>query len=1215
NNGDGDGVGDIATDEVVHAEPALADATDAVYRAIAAGCGTIEEVYDEAKSRRAQLGCVIRERAVLQMLAHEPVFAITQRTAHLCDRVCKLFLEIHANSAVLTPAVVAATQKHRLDKRTLIRTVDGLVDRGLIWSQVTMMTPEELQPRDPKFARIVIARSVDPGGTLVSTFVSQMRDRRTVNAQTYPTAPRKMACPVAVPRTEGAEARDREIQQRAKRARRAAGAMNASLTKRARLMMDEAKQLRDAGSGWAQILRRLHHPPRRVGRMVDLLTYLIENLPGKVDNTYVFANCAFRAEFIFLRLPLELFIELCGGVKHFSPLVPYIRDGAAALDPDVDAGPAGEPALDEIRARLAEPVERLPRTLLRRLRSILVRSRLHIQHILAALQALQLIRPIRSAKDIVAMPAPPDARDAFRRIYVDNPKLLCFGYQLVGKARLLTREGYSLVENAFQHNTPVIADLTGCYLNSDVYDLFAPLGLFRYLGDLEASAREIGKGLGSGHALHGIGDAHCWKRPIVLRATQTQVLDRFVNWETSATPLDSLDRLQEAAQQAETTLDEARRYFQHAHVMASQAANRRANDVKRHIRIRERVTQARAAAAAARRLRRRQERQERQGQPRRQPWNEDENNLITVCYVVLQHHARMHRHPFFLSAIIDMFPGRAHTTNPGEAIRQHWARMRRDPEWRERGENMRRVWIYAFRDAVDSGQLVDSPDLHAFDARAAVDYYIRLLRQTRLESLLEKYADAIAADSEKEQGRLSAFGFGWPSRRAWRHTSVPYVAQAMRTKTAETDRLPATMRGGQGGYTVSRHGAKWYDMPQPEFGEDAYKDGLRPSRRRDLTYATMLTTHRGLRSLADYSCPVTTHLSSQPGSASAFETVAYEADPPPHPDNMSVARPLERSIDGAALASRIAALALGTHIDDDDSDAPAIACCGEQGHSDSTRYAEIACLQTAIVNLTLTPDDEYSVDTGHRLLAQKKDAATKAFAVLGRNMVVSRLRGMASATGLGPRSGEATADGSAAHVPLQAAATHETTGMTRIRTRAAKPTQPARPDGPGGDADDDAMDVDAETAPRESDGGAQPAGRAEGVAEERRVPGRGFSVSDKFLGAITSSLAPDFFSVDCAAVRARTQLSAPLSTAEFGYLCSLVGQGRLWLRPAYEPEHIARLGALAGFRRQETVDAIEFGVCAVAAAAGDAEAADSEDLPDPEDEAADAVGLEPEPLA
>ncbi|KAJ2712777.1 hypothetical protein H4R19_002579, partial [Coemansia spiralis] len=681
NSDDGDDDGNSDAGEQDRAEPALIDGADAALRTIAAGCGSIKDMLEEAKARRAQLGSIIRERAVLRMLEHEPVFAVSQRTAIRCDSVCKQVLEMHANSAVLTPAMVASAQKHRLDKRTFIRTVERMADRGLIWYQTTMVAPDDRRPTDPKCARIAIARSVDPRGTLVSTFISQLRDKRTINGQTYPTVPRIIDSLTAVPRTEGAEARDREIERRtgsnrAKRSRGVPSALDASLTKRARLMLSELGRPADAESGWKQILRWLQHPPQRIGRMIDLLTYLVANLPGQVDDTYVFANCAFRSGYIFSRLPLELFIELCGGVKHLSALVPYIRYGAVVLDPDCDMEIGGEPALDEIRARLATPVEGLPRELLKRLKGYFGRARRHIQLLLSAMQALQLIRPIHSAKDIVALPEPPDARDAFKRIYVDNPKRLSFGFQLIGKARLLTREGYSLVQNAFQLNTPVIADLTGCYLNDTVYDLFAPLGLFRFLGDLEASAREIGKGLRGDHPLFGISSPNHWRRPVILRATQTQVLDRFVDPDTFTTPLDSLDRLQEAAVQAETTLDEARRYYQHAHAHAARAASRRTNDTKRHYRIRKRIMLARAAEAqeqamgaaagagtapesAGEQLEPEQGHQGRR--KRRMLWREDEENLVAVCYAVLLHHARMHGHPFFLQSIVELFPGRSHT--------------------------------------------------------------------------------------------------------------------------------------------------------------------------------------------------------------------------------------------------------------------------------------------------------------------------------------------------------------------------------------------------------------------------------------------------------------------------------------------------------------------------------------------------------------------------
>ncbi|KAJ1734554.1 hypothetical protein LPJ61_001005 [Coemansia biformis] len=1268
-DGDGSNVG----------EQALLDGTDVELNSIVSGCSSLEDVHSEAMSRKVRVGLVIRERVLLQLLEHEPVFAISQRTALRCGKVCKQYLEMHKHSGLLPPTMVAAAQKHILDKRTFLRTVEGLADRGLVWLQTIMVAPDEQRPTDPKCVRLVIARSVDPSGALVETFVNQMRDKRTLNAQTYPTVPRSIDNIMVIPRTEGAEMRDRELEQRAaafraKRKqgpqdtsadpRRAHGALEASLTKRARLMLDELKQTSDAESGWAQILRRLRYPPHRVGRMVDLLTYLVSNLPGQVDGTFVFENCAFRSGYIFSRLPLELFIELCGGVRNLSVLVPYIRYGAALFDMDRDMDVDGEStpqqsALEEIRERLEAPVECLPRAILKRLKRYLVRSRLHIQHLLLAMQVLQLIRPIHSAKDIISMPEPPDAREAFRRMLVGNPKILCFGYQLIGKARLLTREGYSQALNAYKQDTPVIVDLTGCYLNDETYDLFAPLGLFRYLGDLEASAREAGRGLPGAHPLFGIGFADHWKRPVILRAAQTQVLDRFVDSETFATPLDNLGKLQEAAAQAEVTLDEARRYYQHAHVMALRAANRRIKDAKRHSRIRERVKQARAAlarkkaeeaaakaietaAAGARGSQRR----------RRMAWSEDEDDLVAVSYAVLRHHARMYGHPFFLHDVVSLFPSRAHTANPAEAIRQRWARARQDPECKARSDSMHLVWSYVFRDAVANGELEDSPEVDVFDAKAAVTYFAGLLRRTPLEALLEKYADEIANDSEKGLYQTSMLGGGWSARRAWGSSKAYHASRVARARTSESDRLPATMQGSRVGYVVSGLNTKAQAQGQSHygFGEDVLKVGQQHERRRDCTYSAMLTTHCGLRSTSDYSCPVTTRMAnltigdSTAGDGTPAEaattTIAYAADQPPHPDSMGMLLPLERVFDATALTGRIEALLLGAS--EEGSGEPDIAYCDEQGYWGAKSYAEIACLQTAIINLTLTPDDEYSVETGHKLLAAKQAVATRAFTALNRNMAVTRLRGMASSAGLSAASRQPGGDGDGdgeqhqrqlqqgqpgapTQETLQMVVVHETTGTTRVRTRTTTATQGAHhssADANAGPVDVD-MEVDAESSEKAPGAVAlsrHRSSRAEDIDEERRVPGRGFSASDKFLGAITTTLPSGFFDIDCAELQACTRLDRHLSAAEFGYVCSLVGQSRLWLRPAYDAEHIGSLHGLAGFRRQEAVPAMEFGVSIVTGRLAGAEIDDGDEAVDDtaasaEDEAASEADLAPGPLA
>ncbi|KAJ2778364.1 hypothetical protein H4R18_004640 [Coemansia javaensis] len=1197
----------------VHREPAaqiLFDSMGAQYGDMASGCGDIEELLEEAKARKVRFGTVIRERVVLQMLARESIFSVSRRTALVCGETCRVYLERHKDSAVLTAAIVGSAQSHALDKRTLLRTVEGLADQGRIWYQTVPLAPGEKQSRGPKCRRIAIVRSADPTGPLIKAFIDQQRDTQTFGFQPGTMAPRSIAEPIEIPRTEGAAERDREFNERVaetvrvrcKRGRASrmdggADKVSHALIKRARVMLDGVKGAgaashagadaeADMDMGWKRILQHLYYTPSRIGRMVDLLTHLVKNLPGQADSDdHVYRNCAFRTSYLFHSLPLGLFVELCGGARYMPMVIPYIRYGEAVLDADSDTDMGGEPAaqprqptLDEITGRLAAPVGSVPPKLRARLHG-LGRARRRMYFLLQALQALQLIRPVYRTQDAVAMPEPPDAKDAFKRVLVGCPTTMLLGYQLVGKARLLARDGYQLAMDAFAHSTPVAADHTGHYLNDTAYDLFAPLGLVSYLRDLELSARELCQDLPRNHPLHEIDKPTSWRRSVLLTAAQSEALDEAFEGMLE-TPLADVQRLREAAALAGTTLDEAEHYYQNALSRARARAGKRAKGAK----------QPRAARRIVERAREHEARLLARGwgagdgsgalgRRRRELWTKKESELLTMCYVVVRHHSDMYRHPFHLRGIVDLFPRRGHTARPSEAICQHWTWIRQSNEYQAMARDMRRVWDHAFRDAVASGALVDAPTLHEFDVKAAVLYFAELLERTPLAELLEQCETATDARVRGMPGRFSKYA----------PRAGPLQAPGRKYEAA-VRRLPATMAGCGGRYVIGSAHPKHQAPGHVEFGEDSYRDAMLGARRRGRVHAEMLTVHSGMRSAADYSCPVTTVLAGLDADGRQ-ETVVRAADAPHHPDNMAGARPLERTVDAAALAARLGELSIAPAAAGQPSaDAPADTCCDRRGDARAAEYAQAAALQAGIVNLTLTPEDEYSVSAGEALFGRRHEAAGREFGVLSRNMVVTRLRGMASSVGLSavPRAGRG------GH---ETVAVHETTGTTRVRTQAGTAGQNA--------SAADAMDVDAE-----NDVGPEGAPRE----EARRVPGRGFAPSDRFLGAITTPLPDGFLGADCTGLGTRPLLARRLGPAEFGYLCWLVGQGRLWLRPQYDAEQFSRLDSTSGFRRMERADVIECGVGAIASGLGDADADADADGSEPGADGPDNAGLTKELL-
>ncbi|KAJ2359206.1 hypothetical protein GGF43_000228 [Coemansia sp. RSA 2618] len=1254
------------------ATPAASAASER-QKSIAAELVPVEVLFEEAKSRRIHFNAVVREHAALKMLEHDSIIELKYKTAKHCDMICKAYYELHKNSTLFTPAMVEAVRKFKLDKRTFSRTVERLADEGRARIQIVGSLTQD-GPRlltEPVVLKIAMKRSMDPQDALVEAFINQMRDRRAFSTQTFPKKPRALDELVPVTRAEGAEQRDKRINWRNRRSngesrgsainreavggrrKRAQESYQNALTKRARLILDRPESDTGIDRAWPGLLRRLRSPPWRIGRAVDLYTYLAETVPNAIDGISIFANNGFRTGILFEKIPLSLYLEICGGIHCLPMLLPYIRDGQTVYDSDDSDGEALANSLpssiNDINQRLAAPVGDLPPKIRKAALGHMFRARGHIQSLLFILQVLQLIRPVHSAKEIMELPSPPAAEDAFKRVSLDNPKAMVYGYQIIGRARQLSRKGYSQLADAIAAKRQGFVDLSNAYLNDESYDMMDSNGRFQYFSDLEIAARKLGVGLPAQHPLFGIGNIMYWKRAVKLLKSQTQILDMYVDMRAQTTPMDSSDQLREAAAQAGTTPEDARRYYQHIHARMVRIAERE----KAH---KDRKAQMKAMVEAARNREFREMQARGEAPPekpviRRIPFSADETLMVFISYVVLRRHARTHRHPFIYGrALGTVFPTRMKNVNPAEDLRHHRERMLKAyPEkYTTLEADLAAVWKFVQRDAVERGELMDDPDISTFDLKASVLYFDELLQHTPLDQLMVKYAHDIAADAERLEPLSSVAGSRERARqsrtqRAAAETAQPRAPPQPRARKKQTWRLPATMAGQSDRFIIDDTRTRAREMASCEFSEDLYRDGMMHQGRRDHMYAMVLTTHSGFRSAADYSNPVSTMVSFQaePPAAESpdrmevdseaapqirVEAVTRPADLPFYPESMSRASSVARTISAESVVKRIRSLLdrssngmLGEPADENGGNA--VQGLDESSFAAGRRFAESVCMQTLVMNLVLTPLREYSVDIGHSLLSLNPAMASKAFSSLARNATISRLRGMASAVGLDGEQ-EPGADEGAMRAVRSIGSTvvvYETTGSTRTNAREASSvggsaavdqSAAADEDGAenavvastenGGSAEVGADDVGPESngaADADADAEAKAPGGGNDAPDDRMVPGRGYSVSDKFLHAIKTTLPEDFLDAD---LPQRYQgLDRHLDAAEFRYVCGLIGEGKLWIRPQYKPQAGKRVYGMAGFKRHDDVYSGDFSLAVVASeppnVAMDAEAAGTAD--------------------
>ncbi|KAJ2803577.1 hypothetical protein H4S07_004426, partial [Coemansia furcata] len=977
-----------------------------------------------------------------------------------------------------------------------------------------------------------------------------------------------------------------------------------AIVKRARVSLLE-DTTKDVPLGdWDAVKKRLDHIPRRIGRAKNLYDYLANNLADNVDNNYAYENYAFRSSFLFYRLPLELFLQISGGISYFQELLPFIRNGSCtqvdggtdgSAEVEVDDTPSTEASsLENINLRLATPVNMLPPAVCMMIEKKVVKARLHIQSLIYALYILQLLRPVDTAKDIVSMPPPPDAKDVFSSVPVTSPKILGFGYQLVGKARLLRKEGYDLALDAYNGMVKHRLDLTTCYLDDNVYDMLDKDGQFKYWSDLHATASIEAKHMTSKHLLYGIGLAYYWVLDVSLDGRQTKLLHSYVDEAEFTTPLDDPDLLTEAAKRAGTTLEEARRYYLHQHSnMVKQSARTKTYQDNRARYVKNRVEKAKVLETERRKAA--EENGEVAGEAgnvkkSRLRWSDKDSTMVSVCYAVMKHHAKSHNHMFVLLNVGGFFPVRNQNMDPSDNARHHWQNMQHKATSRLRCDKICTLWKYVFRDAIERGDLEDSEDLNSFDTRKAVDYYCNLLRGDKLDDLLSHYADDLAKDNVVFEAAEPS-----PSNPARPKTTTkkpkPVVVDDEHDESDESDasdqseagaiivhRLPATLQGKTASYKVKAASRTRAAGPRGfEFTEDVLRENLSVRHREQHAASVIVTTHRGWECATDHHNPSTISLSIRPNGLDANRMDVDGETPMPawkdetvvvtqgtgymsYKDTMGRRGHVKRKFDGNALVNRISELTLNDNIDPE-SDHTLKIDVGD--HERPQLYAELAALQAMVVNLAITPADEYDVETGHKLLEAKRSAASEAYRLAKTNNSLVRLTSMAASSGLNmlptatasgipveaveaaeALSGSTEVKGGAltslTNALKSATVAYETTGMMRITSKPGI----ARSSVNRASASDAnaSTNEDADVADDKNVDVAMSLGN-------RKVPGRGHSVTNKFMSIIRPTHADRFANLHEIFGTNSLMLDGHLGQGAFEQLCWLVGRGKLWLRP------------------------------------------------------------------
>ncbi|KAJ2908963.1 hypothetical protein GGI21_002359, partial [Coemansia aciculifera] len=405
---------------------------------------TFGDMFIEAKTRKVPLNNVVREYVMLAMLKRELVFTCNSEHVVRCDRTIKEYVRANMDSPSMTATLTQSLLGHSMDKRTFERSVRVLADQKRLWFQTVNSLPDISGPNSRAIVHLVIDRDTDPNGAYVRAYIAQLRDTRRYNKQNLVVKRKRIQDVIPVIRTDGADERDRDFlvrkldteksralglknyNKRTERIQTQGGSSKPKQThdedgnriiKRARVILLEKRKRTgrsEALTEWQTIEKRLVHIPRRIGRLKDLYDHLVHNLAVSVDNDCVFENYAFRSSYLFYRLPLELFMELTGGISYFDDIVPYIRDGACTWVDGRSRRGGGKGGLvsnaqdkqasspESINMRLRTPLYMLPPDVVKLIDARITKTRAHLQSLIYGLYILQLIRPIETVREITS---------------------------------------------------------------------------------------------------------------------------------------------------------------------------------------------------------------------------------------------------------------------------------------------------------------------------------------------------------------------------------------------------------------------------------------------------------------------------------------------------------------------------------------------------------------------------------------------------------------------------------------------------------------------------------------------------------------------------------------------------------------------------------------------------------------------------------------------
>ncbi|KAJ1936823.1 hypothetical protein FBU59_004936, partial [Linderina macrospora] len=490
-----------------------------------------------------------------------------------------------------------------------------------------------------------------------------------------------------------------------------------------------------------------------------------------------------------------------------------------------------------------------------------------------------------------------------------------------------------------------------------------------------------------------------------------------------------------------------------------------------------------------------------------------------------------------------------------------------------------------------NGELEDSNDREKWDIVKEVYYLQDLLEKKTLMQVLEDYKEKLYYDyvdvAEDQQpdlyeylqnmARTGASKLAELARKAQedREANEEQLSDRLKkmlkqkhTKDKEkikivkghTKYLPETIEefkqrylivSKEGRPTIMERGFK------PEFPEDNFRRGstLQASFQQfRVAKNTMYTVRQGWSCLADESNPVSTQLQLPSDDAPVIVPVCTATPKLVYTDMMQSLYPVVRILNSQVLRRAFNQLVSNPVLVVDDT------AIDEIGKLCTDRYVSSSRLRAIITNLVLTPNEQYDEVLANKLLVPDKYVTELILKYIQRTLTITRLASNAMSIGLAKLVVNNVLDPTtfAPYVPDDAPAetdfgstivVHETSGSTRVSATEAQLGTHAT-----GTPDDDQLDLSS---------------------IERRTPGRGFAITEKFANVLNGNLPASFLN----GTRRLPELSTTdhiWESADTASSLALFAEGRLWLRPVYSAKPDAPFGPMSGFQRRLNIHVIDF---------------------------------------